>query len=242
MNINCLSVTFWFNIYDEHLNFLETLRNTLKDEYQNFNINSKTNNLLMPIITAISNEKKTNLTMSQINLQYNMDNVSWEDFPSFKETVLNIFEILQEKSVEVMHTALFINGEFIENAALEKLTNSILNENLNNNDLVDASIKIGKKEEDLFYKVITILNKKQIKLPKKVDNLGRVIPIPLISWNGSLIENEIIEVSYELNDKYSFDFTKNYHTTEFYLNKMLYLLENNYHSDIQNLIENGKIN
>ena len=32
-----------------------------------------------------------------------------------------------------------------------------------------------------------------------------------------LVENEIIDISYEINDKYSFDFTKNYHTTEFYL-------------------------
>jgi len=241
MKINCLSVTFWFNIFDKHLEFLETLRNALMNEFQNFNINNRNNNMLFPIISAVNNEKKTNLTMSQINLQYNMDNVSSKDFQAFKETVLNLFEILQENGVEVMHTALFINSEFAVDEALNKITNSILNNNLVNNDLVDASIKIGKKEEDLFYKVITILNKKQIKLPRKIDDLGRVVPIPLISWNGCLIENEIIEFSYELNDKYSFDFTKNYHTTEFYLNKMLYLLENNYQNDIQNLIENGQI-
>ena len=47
------------------------------------------------------------------------------------------------------------------------------------------------------------------------------------------------DISYEINDKYSFDFTKNYHTTEFFLNKMLYLLENNYESDVKNLLEKG---
>ena len=105
-----------------------------------------------------------------------------------------------------------------------------------NDNFVDATIKIGEKHEDLFYKIFTILNKKKIKLPRKVDEQGRLIPIPLISWNGSFVENEIIEISYELNDKYSFDFTKNYHTTEFHLNKMLYLIENNYLEDIKDFI------
>ena len=65
------------------------------------------------------------------------------------------------------------------------------------------------------------------------------MPIPLISWNGAFVENEIIDISYEINDKYSFDFTKNYHTTEFFLNKMLYLLESNYENDIKSLLEEG---
>ena len=132
MKINCLSVTFWFNIFDKHLEFLETLRNALMNEFQNFNINNRNNNMLFPIISAVNNEKKTNLTMSQINLQYNMDNVSSKDFQEFKETVLNLFEILQENGVEVMHTALFINSEFAVDEALNKITNSILNNIINN--------------------------------------------------------------------------------------------------------------
>ena len=77
-------------------------------------------------------------------------------------------------------------------------------------------------------------------MPKEVDDKGRFIPLPLISFNGSFVENEMIDISYEINDKYLYDFTKNYSTTEFYLNKMLYLLFSDIESDINNILEKGK--
>ena len=241
MKINCFSITFWFNIFDDHLKILDRFKENVNDEYKNFNINNNShNNLLMPVITAVNNTKKTNFSMSHINFQYNMDNVTFDDFKEFKDKSLKFFEILKENKIEILHTAIFINSEMISEKALEKITTSTLKNTLKSNDLVDATLKLGKKEEDLFYKILTILNKKQIKLPRKVDELGRAIPIPLISWNGAYVENEIVEVSYEMNDKYSFDFTKNYHTTEFFLNKMLYLIENNYKSDIDNLLDDGE--
>lgn len=240
MKVNCFSVTFWFNIFDKHTDILGEFREKLNKEYKNFNINNSSNNLLRPIITAINKEKMTNLQMSQINLQYNMDKVKLDDFEEFKLNALKIFEILTSFGIEVLHTTLFINSEIVDDDALEKMTNKILSNSIISKDFVDATLKLGKKEEDLFYKIITLLNKKQIKLPKKVDEQGRIVPIPLISWNGALVENEIIDVSYEINDKYSFDFTKNYHTTEFYLNKMLYVLINNYEKDINNILENGE--
>lgn len=240
MKINCFSVTFWFNTFDKYNEILNELQSKLKDEYETFNIRNIDNNLLNPIITAINNEKMTNLSISQINLQYNMDNVKIQDFEYFKKRVLELFEILSSLNVEISHTSLFINSEITKSDALNKIAENTINKTIIRDDLVDITLKLGKKEEDLFYKIITLLNKKQIQLPKKVDKLGRLVPIPLISWNGAFVENEIIDVSYEINDKYSFDFTKNYHTTEFYLNKMLYVLENNYEDDINNLIDNGQ--
>jgi len=240
MKIKCFSITFWFNIFDNHTEILEEFRQKLKNEYQNFNIQNNSNNLLAPIITAINNQKMTNLSMSKINLQYNMDKVSFEDLKSFKEQALLLFEILTSIGIEVLHTALFINSEIISDDALKKVTSKIINSSIITEELVDTTLKFGKKEEDLFYKIITILNKKQIKLPKKVDDLGRFVPIPLISWNGALVENELVDISYEINDKYSFDYTKNYHTTEFYLNKMLYVLMANYENDITNLLDKGE--
>lgn len=241
MKINYFSAIFWFNIVDNHLPILEKFQKELNDEYKNFNINNTTNNLLAPIIMSVNEEKKTNFSMSKINLQFSMDNVLFEQFSDFKEKTLKIFEILSENNIEILHSAVFINCEISSKQALDKISDMILNKKIKNKDLVDVTIKLGKKEEDLFYKIVTLLNKKKIKLPKKLDDKGRLIPIPLISWNNASVEDEIIDVSYELNDKYSFDFTKNYHTTEFYLNKMLYLLENNYYSDIEKLISKGEL-
>ena len=235
MKINCYSVTFWFNIFEKHNEILNILQDEFNDEFKQINLLKITNNLLAPVINSVNNEIKTNFSFSQINFQYNMDNVSLGDITIFKEKVMKIFEMLNQFT-EVKHVSVYFNGEIIDDEALNKLSELTLKENLVDDDLVDISLKIGKKNEDLFYKVINVLNKKQIKLPQKVDESGKIIPIPLISWHGALVENEIIEISYEINDKYLFDFTKDYHTTEFYLNKMLYIFGEDIKEDLNDLI------
>lgn len=240
MKINCFSITFWFNVFKNHQQILENLQNFFKDEYEKYDIFNMTNNLLAPVITALNDKKMTSVSMSQLNLQYNMDKVTWQDFPKFKEKVLSLFEVLEEYGLTILHTAIYINGEVLEDDALNKVTKHTLTKSLINDDLIDVSLKLGKKEEDLFYKVVNILNKKQLKLPEKYDEQGNLIPLPIVSWYGAIASQDLLEIAYEINDKYSFDFTKNYHTTEFYLNKMLYLMENNFLSDITNLLDKGK--
>ena len=242
MHINFFSVTFWFNIFNNHKEILEVLQKELNDEYRNFSIHNYTDNYVVPVITAINKERRTNLSFSQINFQYNMDQVTLNDLSTFKDKVLKIYDILTTNNIKVLHSAIFINGEIIDEKALNKITQSTLAKTMYNDDLVDVTLKIGKKHEDLFYKIVTILNKKQIKLPQMTDELGRHIPIPLISWHQAIFENEIVDISYEINDKYLFDYTNDYHTTEFYLNKMLYLLTENFESDIKNILEKGYFN
>lgn len=241
MKINFFGVTFWFNIFDDHNDILSLLQKNFEYEYKNFNINNSSNNLLEPVIVATNSDKKTNLVMSKINLQYTVENCLFSNFSEFKEKCLMIFNLLSEYGIEVLHSSVCINGEIITDDALLKSINKTLNKDLISEDIVDVNLKISQKEEDLFYKIISIFNKKQIKLPKINDELGRNIPLPLISWNGALTECEMIDISYELNDKYSFDFTKNYQTTEFHLNKMLYLLENNFKTDLDEILEDVEI-
>lgn len=238
MKINCFSVTFWFNIINEPNEILKELQSSLT-EFNKYELFNKTDNLLTPIVRSVNNEQKTNIIVTQINLQYNMDNVSLKDSNLFKEKVTNIYNLLNKINIEILHTSIFINGEIIKENALDCLTKNTINPSLNN-DLVDVSLKLGKCHEELFYKIVTIFNKKQIKLPKTVDKFGNLVPIPLISWHGALVENELIDVSYEINDKYLYDSTSNYSTTEFYLNKMLYILFSDLESDIDNIIEKGK--
>ena len=207
MKINCFSVTFWFNIYLDHDEILKDFNSELKEEYPNFTIsNTDNNNLLTPLIMASNSEKKSNLTISRINLQYTLEDTNFTSFKHFKDITLKLLEILETNNITVLHSSLFISGEKEIDKALEVITKSTL----------------------------------QIKFPKKIDELGRVVPIPLIPWQEALEEQDILEVIYEINDKCSFDYEKNYHTTEFYLNKMLYILENDYESDIDSLIEKGE--
>ncbi len=240
MKINCFSVTFWFNIFTNHNEILEVLQKSLKDEYSKFNVFNYTDNLINPIITAFNNEKRTNMSFSQINFQYNMDNVTFDDIDTFTSNTLNLFDILINNGVEILHTSLFINGEEEVSDGLKLIAEHTISNKIYNSNLVDMTLKLGKCHEEQFYKIVTILNKKQVKLPQVKDSAGRNIPIPLISWHGAYVEKEIVDASYEINDKYSFDFTSDYHTTEFHLNKMLYLLKEDFKSDIDNIIKKGK--
>ncbi len=240
MKINCFSVTFWFNILSNSNELLSSLQDALKDEYSKFELFNKADNLLLPIIRSINSDKKTNIVVSQINLQYNMDDVSLNNANEFKEKVMTLYNLLIQNNIKVLHTSLFINAELVKEDAIKSIAKNTISKTLQDESLVDMSLKLGKCYEELFYKIVTIFNKKQIKLPKIVDEEGRTVPIPLISWNGALVENELVDVSYEINDKYSYDFTKNYNTTEFYLNKMLFVLFDDLESDINNIIDNGK--
>ena len=240
MKINCFSITFWFNIFKNHQEILESFQNFFKDEYDKYDVFNITDNLLAPVITAINDKKMTNMGMSQLNLQYNMDKVTWKEFPKFREKVLSLFEILEEYGLTILHTAIFINGELVIDNALDKIIKHNLSKSLNSEDLIDVSLKLGKKEENLFYKVINILNKKQLKLPEKYDEQGNLVPLPVVSWYDAMASQDLLDIAYEINDKYSFDFTKNYHTTEFYLNKMLYLIENNFLNDVNKLLDKGE--
>lgn len=238
MKINCFSVTFWFNILDNSSELLEALQSEVK-EYQKYEVYNITNNLLSPIISGVNNDLKTNIVLSQINLQYNMNNVSLDDVNMIKEKVLTLFNMLQNNNIKILHTALFINSEMIQDNSLDKI-DKLLNKKLKSSELLDVSVKLSKCYEEIFYKIITIFNKKQIKLPRVLDDNGREVPIPLISFNGSFVENELIDISYEINDKYLFDSTKNYSTSDSYLNKMLYVLFDDYESDIDKLLEKGE--
>ena len=202
MKINCFSVTFWFNILDNSSELLEALQSEVK-EYQKYEVYNITNNLLSPIISGVNNDLKTNIVLSQINLQYNMNNVSLDDVNMIKEKVLTLFNMLQNNNIKILHTALFINSEMIQDNSLDKI-DKLLNKKLKSSELLDVSVKLSKCYEEIFYKIITIFNKKQIKLPRVLDDNGREVPIPLISFNGSFVENELIDISYEINDKYLF--------------------------------------
>ena len=110
MKVNCLSITFWFNIIDNENEVLKSLQEEF-DDYNKYELFNKTDNLMQPIITGVNNQEKTNLVVSQINLQYNMDNTSLKDEKKFKEKALKLYNILIKNNVKVLHTALFVNSE-----------------------------------------------------------------------------------------------------------------------------------
>ena len=163
------------------------------------------------------------------------------DRNKFSDIALKIYEMLVDNGIVVMHTAIYAEVELVDNNALKTITQNLLNSSISGQDLIDVNLHFGIKCEDAFYKIISLMNKRQIELPRKYDSLNREIPIPLISWMDATLKDEVIDISYEINDKLLFDTEKNYHTELAYLNKMLYILKNNLEDDINSLINKGKI-
>lgn len=237
MNILHFGVTFWFNIYDDYKNLLENLSQELKDEFTSFNYSAEQNqNLLAPVISTINNEKRTNMHVTRISAQYNMDNVNLENYEEFKDKALKIFNILNSNDANILYSSIIINAEKETNEALNIINDNLINKKALDENVTETDIKLASIIDEQFYKVIRLTNNKQIKLSKKIDTKNREVPIPLISLNGSFVEKECILIDYELNDRYLYDFTKDYETTEFHLNKMLYLVKENFKSDVENLI------
>lgn len=236
MKIMHFGITFWFNIYDEYSSLLENLKEKLQDEYNSFNYNNiDEHNLLSPIITAINNDKKTNMHVTRISAQYNMDSVDVDNFDEFQEKAMNLFNILNDEHVNVLYCSVVINAEKECEDPLNVINKNIIKEELITTDLTETDIKLANIIDEQFYKIIRLTNNKQIKIARRVDEKNREIPVPLISLNGSFVERECIVIDYEINDRYLYDFTKDYCTTTFYLNKMLYLAKENFASDVNSL-------
>ena len=102
MKYNFFSITFWFNIFDNHTLILDILKKEFKEEYEKFNLYNETEDITNPLITAFNNKEMTNILFSKINFQYNMDKVSLDKLPLFKEKALNIFEILTSNNIEII--------------------------------------------------------------------------------------------------------------------------------------------
>ncbi len=239
MKPNFLSITFWFNIYDDHQKFIDIINDNLANEFTEIKVYEQDdNNLFKPKLTAFNRQNNNNLTFSKVNLQYNMELI---DRNKFSDIALKIYEMLVDNGIVVMHTAIYAEVELVDNNALKTITQNLLNSSISGQNLIDVNLHFGIKCEDAFYKIISLMNKRQIELPRKYDSLNREIPIPLISWMDATLKDEVIDISYEINDKLLFDTEKNYHTELAYLNKMLYILKNNLEDDINSLINKGKI-
>lgn len=238
MKNNYLTVIFWFNIFDKHTLFLDNLRLLFKEEFNNYTINNFSGNILTPVLNANNPETKTSFSMSQINFQYVSENV--KNIGEIKEKMLELFETFKKNDIKILHTSIILNGEIDDSLTKVDFAKTMLNKNYDPDNLVDFTIRIGNKYEDLFYKIINVSNRTQLKIPQKRDDAGHVIPIPLVSWKNAILGKETLEINYEINDKYLFDNQKDYLTTEFYLNKMFFVLENDYHDDVDNLINSGK--
>lgn len=240
MRINLFSVTFWFNIYKKFNDVKDNLIKELTIDFPDIKIFDPTDDLLKPLLIAENKEKKISLTISQINFQYNMHFTDFNSIKVFRDTSLQYFEMLSNQSFDILHSALYINGEFTDKNAKETLTKSLVSSKILTDDLIDLTLKFSKKYEDSFFKIISILNKKELRIPRKFNQEGEELPLNIVSWKGAQVVDELIEVSYEINDRYLFDNENNYHTSEFHLNKMLYLLENDFSDDLKNLISNGE--
>ena len=237
MVTNYFTVIFWYDFFDNYMDYFEDLKKLFKNEYDNINIlNNEIADETQPVISAYNNDLKTNFSFSKIFLQYSQDNHKFSDFKQFYNKCLEIFNYLEACNIKVKHTSIIVSLDKQLDLSNEQYLSNMLNNDFIDSNIVDFSFKFGKKVDDQFYKIIKLFNKKKISIPYITDEKSRKMPIPLISWKEMEIGEEFYEFNYELNDKYLFDNEKDYNTTEFYLNKMLYIIENNLEDDLKKIV------
>ena len=106
--------------------------------------------------------------------------------------------------LHIFYSAIFVNLEKDSENPIEMINNNLINERLKNDNLNEIGMRMALVEEDSFYKIIVVNNSKDYTMQREIKS-GENIILPLISLRDAKITKEYISISYELNDKYSFD-------------------------------------
>lgn len=249
MKIKNIIVTFWFNRYNNIKDIFEIFNSKLGEYFPAFNMTNLPSNVdpIIPRITARSKSGHSTFNMSNINVQLITDydekyNTNFENCLNYiEERVKKIYEILVLNQIEVLYSAIFVNLDKIIDSPIDMIKNNLLSESVRNNTFSEVGMRTSMIVEDKFYRILTINNAKDFTMQKQIVPGQNEIIMPLISLHDAEIVNEYISISYELNDKYSFDSVEDYKNNSDIMNKMFEQVKNDLSNNIEEFIQNGTI-
>ena len=99
------------------------------------------------------------------------------------------------------------------------------------------NLKFTSLVDEQYTETIQIINNKKVELTKIVDEKDREIPFNLLSLGDLNIVDEGFLFEYELTDRYLYDTNKNYNTTEFHVNKILYTIKDNFENEVERYLK-----
>lgn len=231
MKIKDSTITFWFQKQPNPKAYVDKFNENLKEHFFDFNIISVPANIdpAIPRLVAVSSSNHSNIEISLINarLRTNFDENYSSDLnlciKYLKERALKLFEALKVCDIAIVYSAIFINLEKQEDKAVEKIENQFL-KTQDIKEIDEIGIRFSKIVDNKFYSNISFNNSKQIKIEKIFENNKPEIIIPLISLNEASKIDNYLNVSLEVNDKYSFNLDTNYSTNRKELEKMFDLI------------------
>ena len=244
MRIKNIIVTLWFNKYDNLKTMSEIINENFKMYFPVCQFMALPANMdpIIPRITGKSGSGHSSFSMSTINAQIttNYDNNFNEDydkcFEYIEERVKKLYELLQNQGIDIFYSAIFVNLEKDSENPIEMINNNLINERLKNDNLNEIGMRMALVEEDSFYKIIVVNNSKDYTMQREIKS-GENIILPLISLRDAKITKEYISISYELNDKYSFDNKENYSNSIDIINRMFLKAKEDIANNIEALIK-----
>ena len=248
MGINSIIVTFWFNKVTDIKNKIEIFEEELNEYFHGINSIGVPADISpdYPRLTAISDGGHTNLKVSMINLQIttNFDkdyNCNYEDcFNYVRNRIFKIYNLLANKlDITVLYGAILAMCEVDCSNPMHIIKKNLLSQKLNG-DYCDSGVRISEIIDNKFYENSSFNTTKQISIKKEIGDFKNII-IPLISLNNAIVEKKGISISYELNDKYSFDNNDDYHLDYENLKQMITTAQENITNKILDKISENKI-
>ena len=247
MKIRNIVITFWFNKINTR-EIVDNISTRLASFFSGINFQGLPANIdnIVPRISAVSNSGHTNMNISNINAQININFDSHFEkdydkcFEYTRERLINIYDALIDNKVEILYSAIFVNVEKNEIEPIEQMK-KIFNQEIQSKDYGELGIHISNVIEGKFYRNINMNNAKQISITKEINQNQKEIIFPLISLYGANIVENSISLTYEINDKYSFDSKEKYKTEKKILEDMFKISRDDIENNIENFVETGSI-
>ena len=232
MNYLHLGVYFWFDICDEELKLLDSLNNKFKHVFKEFEYDeTKESDIYLPIISAYDKDTKTHMAISRICCQYHLDSINNDNISKFKDNCLELFDILIDNNINILYVSANISAILNKNNPIDELK-KMFNTNIEFNNMLEMNLKFTSLFEDQYNETLQIVNNKKVEFTKIVDSKDREIPFNLLPLGNCNVVDEVFMFEYELSDRYLFDTSKDYKTTPFHLNKILYIIKDNFDKSI----------
>ena len=224
MKIKNVTINFWYKelmdnpsskVYE-----LEDNLNSLLHNHFMYTDMPVRENIDIPRVQCISEDKKAYFTMSLVSANLNI-NVSDKDNDDIvmlvNENMQLLYDVLKDLyNIEVIYSSIKLEANKQDNKVIDKMVKLL---SLDKDEYEDLSIKRVRKVDNSYYECVVINSSKEINFdiqvptanPKENDLYTRSM---LISTSEAKVGKTLVTVNYEINDRLSYNNDKDYLSTK----------------------------
>ena len=224
MKIKNVTINFWYkelmdNPSSKVYELEDNLNSLFHSHFMYSDMKSK-ENIDIPRIQCISEDKKTYFTMSLVSCNLTI-NVSDKDNDEIvlliNEDIQLLFDVLKDLyDLNIIYSSIKFEANKVDNKVVDKMAKLLL---LDKDDYEDLSFKRVRKIDNSYYECVILNSSKEINFdipvptpnPKENDLYTRSM---LISTSEAKVGKTLVAVNYEINDRLSFNNDKDYLSTK----------------------------